>query len=121
MINLDDYEKEVLRFLGKRFDSGEKYVSERDFPRYDEVGKDRIEKIIKRFVNTLEWLQRDTGGDRTMWDPPRWEISGQVLEFVNQLDHPPPKDCPKQVDTLLRSKWWLAPFFYLLRWVGILK
>jgi len=129
---LDSYEQEVVRFLAKRLNSGEKYVSKQDFPRYDEIGEDQMDKILKRFITALELLRRDTSGNSTMFDPLRWEISGHVLAIVHQLDHPPPKDYPRVVATWIRGKWWSVPFVYfpalvgyitaiviVLRWVGI--
>ncbi len=121
MRDLDDYEKEVVRFLADRFNAGEKWVSIDELPRYRELGKDRIDKMVKRFVHALELLQRDTRPTRTMHDPPRWEVLGQVLDVVQQLDDPPREDCPTRFEACFRSKWCLLPFFYLLRWMRIFK
>lgn len=124
--DLNDYEKEVVRFLAKRFDRGGKRVGETEFPRYEEVGQQEVYNVIARFENNFCWLDSETISS--------WTISPEILDVVHQLDHPPPKDYPKQVETWFRGMWWSVPFVYfpalvgymilikmLLQWVGILE
>ena len=134
---LDDDEKDVLRYLAQRFHNGEKFAGLGDYPRYGELGEKRMKVIVRKFCN-YEWLhlrKKEIGG--VIWDR-SYEIDGLLLEAVEQLDNPPPKDYWKGVTVWFKSKPWSIPVFLVLvatplvatwfdliakvlRWVGVIE
>ena len=136
MSPLDDDEKDVLRYLAQRFHNGEKRAELEQYPRTAELGWDRVLEIARRFRN-YGWLherEQDTG---IMWM--RWfDLDGQLVEAVDELDNPPPKDYWKGIAVWFKSKPWSIPVFLvlvatplvatwfdliakLLRWVGVME
>ena len=128
-IELNDYEKEVVRFLARLFDQGGNWFGLTALPRYKELGQDEAYRVIARFQN-FGWIDQDSSSS--------WTISRTILDIAEELDHPPRKDYPKQVETWFRGKSWSVPFWlvllglsalvgcitvieFILRWLGILE
>lgn len=114
---LSDSQQQAVRYLAERSKENAYFERQRVI---DETGltDDEYDRLIPFLEQqgTVEIIPVDDGvyaGD--------FSVGCGILDIVHQLDHPPPKDYPKQVETLFRSKWWLAPFFYVLRWVRIFK
>jgi len=55
-IVFDDYEQECVHFLAERFNQGGDRVSVREFPRCNEVGEEKVQRVIARFCN-YGWLE----------------------------------------------------------------
>ena len=99
-----------------------------ELPRYEQLGSDGLMPLIDRFTN-FGWL---------VWETNRGlMIRGKVLDAVEQIENPPPKDYWKSLTTWFRSKPWSIPVLLLLivlplvvkwiemiqkvlRWVGVL-
>ena len=128
-IELDDYEKEVVRFLAARFDKGEKYISEKGFPRYEEVSEDAVWATVKRFVN-FRWLYWEEVEDRFSVRRNRKQlcISDRICEVAHLLDNPPPKNYWKRTCAWFFGRRWSVPVMILtvvlpaiLGWIVMLK
>jgi len=127
--DLNDYEKEVVRFLAKHYDEKGDLVSYSEFPNFEELGEKGVSRETDRLMRYGLLSSFSSDGPR---------IEPTVLEVVHDLDHPPPKDLWKDRIAWFRSKWWSIPFLVLaiglplivqgvemikivLRWVGILE
>lgn len=100
-LTFDKYEIEALRAFAKIFHNGGQYIDASDFPRYEEVGEEKINQTIARFVR-YGYLNQDSSSS--------YELLPQITEVVDQLDNPPPRDYWKEVEVWFRSKWWSIPF-----------
>ena len=47
----NEYEQEAIRFLTDRYVNGGDWVNVREFPRYEELGEQDIQRVVARFVN----------------------------------------------------------------------
>jgi hypothetical protein len=103
-IDLDDYEEEVVRFLATRYHQGGKYVQLSEFPRYEEVGQDRVFRVVARFENYL-WIDS--------YASDMWTISGLITDIADRLDNPPPDDYRQTIEAWFFSKWWSVPLWLL--------
>jgi hypothetical protein len=61
-ISFDDYDAECLTFLAQHFDTEGEHVVISDFPRYEELGREHIMKVVDRFqrFQIIEFLNRGT-------------------------------------------------------------
>jgi len=133
--HLDDYEKEVVRFLAEKCDDewGEwDVVHMKEFPRFKEVGKDRVQTVTKGLLKRGLLTRRASLLEDGLY------ISCDVHDLVLLLANPPPADYWKSVITWFRSRWWSIPVLViavllplmvqwvemiktLLRWIGMIE
>lgn len=61
-VSFDDYDAECLTFLTEHFDAEGEHVAIRDFPRYEELGREHVMKVIDRYCRyqMIEFLDRGT-------------------------------------------------------------
>ena len=121
----NDYEKELIRFLAKHYDEKGKIIEFSEVPHFDEPGQKGVPREIDRLKRYGLLLDFGITG---------YKIRPAVLEVAHELDNPPPKDYPKQVEPWVRSHWWsilllglpalvgyIAMLQALLQWMGILE
>jgi len=75
-VSFDDYEAECLAFLTEHFDQKGEFVDLDAFPRYQELGRDRVMETIQRFrrLNLIGFHSRSS-----------IEILPQVFDVADQL------------------------------------
>ena len=96
-----------------------------------------MKEIVRKFCN-YGWLHERTKQIGGMIWGRSFEIDGLLLEAVEQLDNPPPKDYWKGITDWFKSKPWSVPVFFalvalpllvtwvemiekLLRWLGVME
>jgi hypothetical protein len=120
---LDDYEQELVRWLAQKYLAHEGgMISVADFPRYEEIGKDRAFDARKRLTDSglIEGVAS-------------WEIDvlPACVELVQQWDNPPLEPLPDYRDKLSKWFWskpWSIPVLVVLvglpaivTWIGMVK
>ncbi len=78
-VTYDDYEAECLGFLADHFDKEGEFVDIDDFPRFEEVGRDRVNGVLSRF-RRFNLIQFHTRGSI--------EILPHLFDVVEQLSAP---------------------------------
>jgi hypothetical protein len=118
-VKFSEYEQEVIHFLAKRYSDEGNLVFLGEFPRFEELGRDKIVEVAKRLarLQMVEWHTNE-----------RLEIFPNVLAVANQLDNPPLRDYWDEATKRFRSKRWsllvLGLVFGLpaaITWIGMLK
>ncbi len=120
---LDDYEKELVRWLAQKYlDHEGGMISVADFPRYQEVGRERAFDARERLTNAglIEGV--------ASWEI---EVLPACVELVRQWDNPPPEPLPDYRDKLSKWFWskpWSVPVLVVLvgllaivTWIGMIK
>ena len=118
-IAFNEYEIELVRFFAQRSTGGEEIVNMKEVPRYDEVGKEKVYHIRKRFTD-YGLLKGYSSEDV--------EVLPTVLELVQQWDNPPLPDYRDKMTKWFWSKRWSMVVYVLvvglpalLGWVVMLK
>ena len=94
---LTDYEKELVRFCAKHYAEKGEFLPYVNFPRYNELGR---EKIVATHIRLDRFgLLLGSSSDSA-------RISPTVLELVEEWDHPPLPD----------YRDWLTKWFWSKRW-----
>ena len=116
---LDDYEKECVRFFAERYRSHKEIINHEEFPRYNEVGRQKVLDARKRIREACLIAGFHTEAIKVL---PR------CVEIVQQWDNPPLRDRWDEVTKWFRSKPWSLPVLVLLvglpalkGWVDVLK
>ena len=121
---LDDYEMEVARFLAKRLENGNQYVSQGEFPRCSKVGHGKAKEVRDTFYTFgfLVWETTDGG----LPGEGRLRILPKVIEYLDNLDHPPQladrppcKDFREVVTKKFEkiTKWFFSNWWSLIFWI----
>jgi hypothetical protein len=118
-IPFDEYEQELVRFFAQRYLEHKEQIDHEQFPRYEELGKERILQVRKRL--------RDAGLI-TGVHVTRIEILPAILHAAEQLDNPPLPDYRDKLTKWFWSKPWSIVIYVLivglpalLGWVIMLK
>ena len=114
-----DYEQEAIRHLAKCYSDGGKSMCLAWFPRFKELGEEKVRHVADRLANfgMFKWDSTDSG-----------EILVHVLDVAEQIDHPPLRDRWDEATKWYRSKWWSLPVLVvvvglpaIVTWIGMLK
>lgn len=99
-MEFDDYDVEVIRHLSALFHKGTEWIDLELFPRYEEVGQERVFRLIARFTQ-YGFLESQSCSS--------WLILTPVAEAAYKLDNPPPKDYWADIVKWFRSRPWSVP------------
>jgi hypothetical protein len=107
-VMFDDYEVEAIRHLAKCYSDGGKSMCLAWFPRFKEVGEEKVRHVAGRLANfgMFRWDSTDSG-----------EILAHVLDVADNIDNPPLRDYWDDATKWFRSKRW--SLLVLVLYVGI--
>jgi hypothetical protein len=139
----DDYEKELVRFFAQRYLAHQEFISHAEFPRYEEVGKQKVLDARRRIreAGLIEGMHTEgiiDTGLIDLIDRSRIKVLPTCLELVHAWDNPPMPDYWDKMTKWFWSKPWSVVVFLVVvvlpalvgyivmlktiaEWLGILK
>lgn len=110
-IPLDEYEQELVRFFAQCYLEHREEIDHEEFPRYAELGKERILQARERLTDA----ELITGAHST-----GIKVLPAILDAVKQLDNPLLPDYRDKLTKWFWSKPWSIAIYILVAVLSVL-